>query len=144
MTKAALLLALLGLGTLAAPPEVRAQGETVKHERDLITQAEITERALDAKNAYDIVRRLRPHFLRQRSVGAIEKPLNNDGSRNTAAMKTDIQVYVNGIRRGGTGSLRELSRDAVVDIFYLGPSDATTRFGTGHESGAILVRTGVQ
>ena len=53
-----------------------------------------------------------------------------------------IKVYVDGSLRGGTYVLRDLMSHSVVSIMYLDGSDATTRFGTNHENGAILVKTG--
>ena len=54
-----------------------------------------------------------------------------------------IQVYINGVKAGiAAVSLREVLAEAVIDIVYLNASDATTRFGTGHDNGAIMVATG--
>ena len=53
-----------------------------------------------------------------------------------------MQVYVNGAKSiTATAVLRELNADAILDIVYLNAADATTRFGTGYNNGAILVRT---
>jgi len=141
MQKAGILLA---LATGMAWQALSAQ-ETVrpKYERDIITRAEIRDRAPDAKTAYDVVQRLRPQFLRERSSGSISSPLTAEGNRSTAAERQPVQVYVNGARSSIPKiSLRELPADGVIDILYLNASDATTRFGTGHDNGAIVVRTG--
>ena len=53
----------------------------------------------------------------------------------------EVVVYLNGMRYGGVRSLTTLSAEAVGDITYMNASDATTRFGTGHSGGAILIRT---
>lgn len=133
---------LLTLGMFLIASEAGAQSTKVPYSRDVITRMEIDERALDAKNAEDIIRRLRPHFMRRRSTGAIAPPVKVDNSRNQAAVRTEVQVYLNGTRQTGPEALAGISRDAVIEIVYLDASDATTRFGTGHESGAIIVRTG--
>lgn len=38
-------------------------------------------------------------------------------------------------------SLRQLSADQIYRIQYINASDATTRFGTDHFGGAILITT---
>ena len=141
MLKAGILLA---VATFLASQALSAQ-ETMKpkYQRDLITRAEIQDRAPDVKNALEVVQRLRPHFLRERATGSITSPLTAEGNRNTAASRQPVLLYVNGARSGIPGtSLREIPAAAVIDILYLDASDATTRFGTGHDNGAILVRTG--
>jgi hypothetical protein len=132
----------LTLGALSIASVAGAQETKVTYPRDVITRMEIDERALDAKNAEDVIRRLRPHFMRRRSTGAIAPPVKEDNSRNQAAVRTEVQVYLNGTRQRGPEVLSGISRDAIIEIVYLDASDATTRFGTGNESGAIIVRTG--
>jgi len=134
----------LALTTATASRALSAQ-ETLKpkYERDIITRAEIQDRAPDVKTALDVVQRLRPHFLRERATGSITTPLTAEGNRNTAASRQPVQLYVNGARSGvPAAALRDIPAAAVIDILYLDASDATTRFGTGHDNGAILVRTG--
>lgn len=142
MTKSTLACAMLVM-LAALPGRANAQETAVRWERDLITRQEIQQRAPELLTAFDVVQRLRPHFLREKSVGAIASPTNLDGTRNQAAVKTAIQTYVNGARAGLPAvTLREIQATAVIDILYLNASDATTRFGTGHDNGAIIVRTG--
>ncbi len=50
-------------------------------------------------------------------------------------------VYMDGVRSGDLQELRLLSAEDVDTIRRLSPSDATTRYGTGHLAGAIDVRT---
>ena len=132
---------LLTAMALAWPGDATAQETTTKkYPRDLITMEEIKERAPNVLTALDVVQRLRPHFLRERSPGAITTPLDKNGNRNAAASRTPVQVYVNGTLSGiASVVLREIQADAVIEIVYLSASDATTRFGTGHDNGAILV-----
>ncbi len=123
---------MLVLAALVLPPRAVGQAtSSVRYERDLITAVEIEARAPDAKTAYDVVQRLRPQFLRTRASGSIQ-------NKNPVP----VQVYVDGSLRGTVYVLRELISQGVIDITYLNGSDATTRFGTGHENGAIIVRTG--
>ena len=124
-------LPLLALIAAAAPGAAGAQEEKRSYPRNLITFEEIRDRAPDAKTAYDVVQRLRPQFLRTRPSGSIQNPT-----------PVPVKVYVDGSSRAGVNALREILSIAVVDIIYLDGKDATTRYGIGHENGAIVVRTG--
>ena len=97
-----------------------------------LTAEEIAEVA--ALTAYEAIEFARPQWLRPRSLRA--------GA--TQAMGSDIAgpvVYMDGIRAGTAEDLRRLRADRVVLMEYMSPSDATTRFGTNHDLGAILVTT---
>ena len=48
-------------------------------------------------------------------------------------------MYVSGIRRGEPRTLQNVSLDQVQRVEFIDARDATTRFGTGHAGGAILV-----
>lgn len=123
---------ILAVTAIMLPATATGQAtSSVRYERDLITAEEIQARAPDAKTAYDIVQRLRPQFLRTRASGSI---MNKE--------PVPIQVYVDGSLRGSVYVLKELISHGVIDIAWLSGVDATTRFGTGHENGAIQVRTG--
>ena len=121
---------------LASLPGRSFGQERVKpnYDRDLITQEEIRERVPGAKTAWDVVQQLRPHFLRERTPMSLAE----------GAQRLPVQVYVNGVQSisAPAVSLRDIRADEVIEIRYLNPSDATTRYGTGHLNGAILVATG--
>lgn len=91
---------------------------------------DITREELDRDtfgNAYQAIQRLRRTWLRQ-------------GARTEYHSNNRPVVYVNGVRM----EFRELSAisdDHVERISLLSPIDATTRFGTDHASGAIMVVT---
>lgn len=78
------------------------------------------------QSLFDAIKFLRPQFLTPRGSGASMEPV----------------VYVDNIRRGGVSTLNELFVSQVSEIRYLSSSEATTRYGTGHFGGAILVKTG--
>jgi hypothetical protein len=122
---------ILALATFALPLNLSAQETRKPYPRNLITREEIQDRAPDARNAYDVIQRLRPQFLRTRQSGSIQQ-----------GAPVAVKVYINGSFRGSVLVLRDLTSHSVVDIAYLNGSDATTRFGTDHENGAIIVRTG--
>lgn len=95
-------------------------------QQNVLTDEQI--RAGSHQTAYDAVRSLRPSWLRERP-GSISNP---EGA--------EVTVYMDGARMdGGANALRQVRADAIEHIQYMSPSDATTRFGTGHMGGAILV-----
>ena len=50
--------------------------------------------------------------------------------------------YVNDVRYGSIESLRQIPARAVLRVEWLSASDATPRFGTGHQNGTMVVTTG--
>jgi hypothetical protein len=118
-------------GLLTSVPWAGAHGQRPEYDPHRITAIEI--QSLDgAKTAWDVVKALRPQFLRPRPSGSV---------RNRQPVP--IAVYVDGVYRGGTEVLTQLQANAIAEILWLSGTDATTRFGTNHESGAILVSQGV-
>ena len=74
-------------------------------------------------DAYDAVRRLRPMWLRSRGGSS-------------------PQVLIDGNRQpGGMEALRSIRSSEIQEMRFMSASDATTRFGTGFDGGAILVTT---
>ncbi|HXF94649.1 MAG TPA: hypothetical protein VNI61_00975 [Gemmatimonadales bacterium] len=96
--------------------------------RALLLAEEI--QAVSATTAYEAVSRLRPEWLRRRGQISIQDPSAGE-----------VVVYLDGVRYGGPGSLTSIRAEMVLQMEYLDGNDATTRFGTGHAGGAILVRT---
>lgn len=84
----------------------------------------------DDENAYLIVRRLRPAWLRPRSQESI-----------TGQGPTFAQVFVDETQVGDVNYLYRISATQINRIEWLSALDATTRFGTGYAGGLIIVRT---
>ncbi len=126
------LLPLVCLAALILPVGLAAQDTTpkapkLKRNPDLISHQEI-QAAPDAwQTAFSLVEQLRPSWFRQRGRSSI----------NLAT--PSVQVYVGGVKRGGPSSLEDVARAAIKEIQHLSGSDASLRYGMGHESGAILV-----
>src|SRR5687767_2336792 len=80
--------------------------------------------------AHDLITTLRPQFLRSRGVSSLR-----------ATAPTTATVYVDGMRFGEIESLRSLPALQILRVEYINASDATTRFGTDHVGGAILIST---
>jgi hypothetical protein len=91
-----------------------------------ITREEI-QRVEQVSSAYSVVQRLRPNWLRKRGPSSVSNPGN-------------IIVYVEGSRYGAPESLRQLDPLNVASMRWLTDDQATTRYGTGHDNGVILVR----
>lgn len=83
-----------------------------------------------AQNALEVIQQLRPSMLRTRN-----------GSTGEGANGTNIVIYVDGARAGDRQTLTAIPAANIREIRLLSASDATTRFGTGHPVGAILVST---
>ena len=97
-------------------------------QRDLLQLEEIGRTS--AVNAYDAVRQLRPEWLRRRGRSSIQN-----------ANAEVLVIYLDGTRLGTVQVLRSIAVGSIFEIRHLDASDATTRFGTGHAGGALLIRT---
>ncbi len=80
--------------------------------------------------AYDLLAHLRPEFLRSRGATTLR-----------SASPATATVYLDGVKYGDLQSLKLISGDHVTRVEHLNGSEATTRFGTDHVGGAILITT---
>jgi len=87
--------------------------------QDRIVQEEFLEE--DDIDAYQAIQRLRSPWLRVRNQ--VEEPV----------------VYVNSARWGYLNELRSIRARGVALAVRINAADATTRYGTGHTGGAILI-----
>ena len=94
----------------------------------VITQDEIA--ASHEANAYDVVRQLRPNYLRSHGQSSV----NSGGS--------DLpSIFVDGQFSGDVDALRNVIATTIKEIRYYSAPDAGTRFGTQYTSGVIAVTT---
>ena len=77
---------------------------------------------LGQMSALQAVERLRPRWTQSR---AGDSPV----------------LYVDGARRSSVNDLQSIRLNDVEQMEYMSASDATTRYGTGHAGGAIMVTT---
>jgi hypothetical protein len=92
---------------------------------DRITEAELEPIA--QMSAFEAIQRLRPRWLQ---------------SRNQSRTGFFPTVHVDGAVRGqGEEVLASILSSDVEEMQFLSAADATTRFGTGYFSGAILIKT---
>ena len=103
----------------------------VRGRADLITEAEINSALY--QNALEIVQNLRPTMLVARGVGT--------DATGSLATTLPIVVYMDDVRLGEVTSLVNIPSSRVREVRFLNARDATTRYGTGHGSGVILVNT---
>lgn len=138
MRLTALSLAFLGVVLLAAPTLATAQdSDRPQRQSNVITLPEIEGVRAEFSDAYALIQRLRPEYLRPtRNAGSVRISQNQpDPGPRTA------KVIVDGSPRGELDVLRQIPAAMVTEIRHLNAADATTRFGTGYEGGAILVTT---
>jgi hypothetical protein len=132
------ILALFALGTLVLPGSLWGQNQDsvpekkFKRQPNVIVRLEIAKIANETNNAYDVVQRLRPQFLRARGATSL------GGTGRTTSY---ARVLVDGVPRGELDALRQVPVLAIEEISYLSATDASIRFGTGYDGGAILVKT---
>ncbi len=113
---------------IAACASAPSQGTRPKGARDTITRQEILD--ANVQDAYEAVRRLRPQMLTTHGSVSIRSP----GADQPI-------VYVDGVRMGGLDALSSIRAEQVMEIRWISPSDATTRYGTDHTGGVIEVIT---
>ncbi len=82
-----------------------------------------------ASDAYDLIRKLRPQWLRSRA----HRSSHFNGTAPQA------MVYVNDNRYGDIDSLREISAEQIKEVRFMNAGEAAIRFGLNLAGGAILI-----
>ena len=129
-----LALALLALASTAWAQDSTPRKPGLKREANVISFEEIDAIRAQVSTAFDVVQRLRPQFLRARGA-------NSFGNARDARTVPYARVVVDGLPRGDLDVLRQIPVMTVREIRYLGSADASIKFGTGYDGGAILVVT---
>jgi hypothetical protein len=96
--------------------------------RSTISLAEIRDASVD--NAYDIVRLLRPEWLRVRPQDRLGELQPNS-----------VSVYLDEFRYGDITSLSRIHVQTIATIRFVPAATATARWGTGHTMGVIQIIT---
>jgi len=120
------IICILLVGFFSCSSSSSTSKSTYSRTSNVIYEEEIQSQS--ATSAYDLISRLRPHWLRGRGIKSLISP--------TASYPT---VYVNGVRHGTIESLNNLSAENITMIHYLSAADATTRYGQDNVGGAILI-----
>jgi len=157
----ALALAGIAAAVLVSPlaaQEVELKPAKVKRDKYVLTADEIAERS-DITTAYDALKMLRPDFVKmarpKRSLttsGAVTNPaVASDPYKpggggmepagiNSSAPLTAV-LYVDEMKQQDLERLKYVTVPEIVEIRYVAGSEATGRYGNGHEAGAILLKT---
>ena len=98
---------------------------------DEIVRAEILRRGSTDHTAMALIRRLRPAWLLARGQNSFTDP--------SAAYPI---VYIDEIRHGNLRTLNQIPATEILSMRFFSTADATTRWGTGHQSGVINIVTG--
>lgn len=120
---------------------LEAQGKArIARDRNMISTEEI--RASSASNAYDLVKTLRPAWLRTRGYSTLQTttiPNPLEGGTIDVMAAPQIMVYIEGVRQGDQESLRNVELGDVASLVFLDSNAATLRYGTGNTHGAIVI-----
>jgi hypothetical protein len=122
---------LLVLATLlyTACATTGSEGGGTRMSRDEPIRAEeINMLVAQARSAYDLVERLRPHWLTSRGVVSVSDP--------RLAMPN---VYMDGMHAGDIDFLRQYDVVNIAEIRYYTAAQASNRFGMGHPRGVIEI-----
>lgn len=95
---------------------------------DVIAEAEIA--ALNAADAYDVIRKLRGNFLTYRGRTSV-----------TGTSNADPTVYVDDQPYGPVSSLRTIPASHIASIRLYRSWQAMTKYGEGNMGGVIAVNT---
>ena len=113
------------LQVAAGASAAQAQG---RRRSNVITEEEIQKAS--ATNAYDLIRTLRPTWLRARGVTSTRE--DNSGG---------LAFILDGIPVSSRDQLESLPPERIKEARYLSASDATTKYGTGYTSGVVEITT---
>lgn len=117
----------LALSALLVAGCATGTSEREGRDLDLITAEELAP--LAGMNAFEVIRELRPHWLRTRGVASFQwNP--DEGPR----IRIDEMAMV-------YQDLLTVDASAIREMRYLSATEATFRFGTGYPHGVILVTT---
>jgi len=107
-----------GSGSAAQPS---TEARATRGSATLITESEISATAY--QNAMEVVTNLRPAMMRPRPGGG------------------PVMFYLDNVKMMDVSGLSTVPAGRIKEIRYISAQDATTRWGTGHASGVILVTT---
>lgn len=112
-------------------------------DRSVLTAEEI--RGSTARNAYELIRNLRPRWLQTRGTTSFSEAgrgqsIGSNGVSITPG-RSSIKVYMNNTPLGDVTILNTLDTGTFSEIRYFDSAAATYRWGEGHFGGAIEIIT---
>ena len=108
-------------------PAPRAEKLRIYRDPQVIRLEEI-EYEVDARNALDLVQRLRPFWIRV-----------NRGATSINLSTAGPVVYVNNVKQGSVSVLVQYATATIREIRHLRGTEASMRYGINHENGALLL-----
>jgi len=111
----------------AAPPKPRPP----KSSSSLITEDDIDNVRGSVASAYDVVKLLRPRWLRQ-------DVLRLPGKSGSDMQQQTIQVYMDDREVGNLDYLRLISADQIYTLKYMSLAEVGARFGPANGPGIVV------
>jgi hypothetical protein len=105
----------------------RAEKPRLNRDPQIIREEEIESEA-DARNALELIQRLRPFWVR-----------TSRGQTSINLGTAEPVVYVNNVKQGSVSVLLQYSTANIKEIRHLRGTEASMRYGIAHENGAILL-----
>jgi len=115
-------------GNIQLKKDGEIRTKSISYARNYLSYEEIQQS--NTSNAYDLIRKLRQHWLYGRGRKTIQHEVANYP-----------MVYMNNLKYGNINSLWEVSVESIKEIRFLNSGDATLKFGIDHSGGAILITT---
>jgi hypothetical protein len=119
---------IIALALVMASCSSAGTGSAASRTSNVVTAEELVE--VDYLSALEAVRRLRPNWLRVRGQATFNRQAS-----------AGIRLYVDGRRRRDIFELENIPAADIRGMRFLTSREATTRYGTDHGDGAILVET---
>ena len=122
-------LSILVIGAaMACAPAASTTSTGVKRQANVITQAEV--QASFESNAYDVVNKLRPMFLKTRGRSTVQGT-----NPEYASVFLDDQFY------GDLNSLKTIAATQIQEIRYYPGTEVAMKFGMQYGAGVTAVKT---
>jgi hypothetical protein len=113
---------------MACAPAATTNPTGVRRQANVITQPEV--QASFESNAYDVVSKLRPMFLKTRGRSTVQGQ-----TQEYASVFLDDQFF------GDLNSLKNIAATQIQEIRYYPGTDVATKFGMQYGAGVIAVKT---
>jgi hypothetical protein len=113
---------------MACAPAATTNPTGVRRQANVITQPEV--QASFESNAYDVVNKLRPMFLKTRGRTTVQGQ-----AQEYASVFLDDQYF------GDLNSLRNIAATQIQEIRYYPGTEVATKFGMQYGAGLIAVKT---
>ena len=115
----------------AAPPPPPTQPRPPKSSSSLINEADVENVRGSVASAYDVVKLLRPRWLR---TDVLRLP----GKSGQSMQQQTIQVYLDDREVGGLDYLRLVSADQIYTLKYMSLAEVGARFGPSNGPGIVV------